>query len=309
MGLDNLSKPVVEVYPRSMLENREPNIIEHAYGVIEKTGERIELPMLFPLKEKAIIHTHNWLASVVYRFDPERGVLSIQDIYPPSPIATYTVETIGGERIRKYAIIGILYIYTKPIIININQKVSGLTRERLRADILLSSIEVQVRDITKFLLELWRRHGIITVKKLIQEIQREFKRNIRYQLPNLSIEDLIIFNPNFEESIKKTLSELLSTYGIEIKDVDIQPIISDNTYNYYFWHILNELPLDYAFLTELLRSLPESLQEKVPYAIEAVVLSIISRNNPKIIEALALAKFSDKLSTIYKKSETDKEIS
>ncbi len=282
-----MSRPLTELYPASMVENREPQLIEPAYGVAEKTGEKVRIYSPTLVREKAVIHTHEWLAPVLYRYDSETGALVILDILRPSPQASYTLETVGGERIRKHVEVGLIYVLTRPTSVVVNEPCSGIVKEKLRAGLTLSEVRLQVKDVAKLLLELWRRHGTVNTDNMFRELKRLFRRTCQRTLPETSIEDLLTKPDHTENTIAESLRELLASYGIELRELDVKPLVSDESYEYYFWHIVNELPPDYTYLLRLLSRMPTQVYEHAPSTIDLVTASIIGRRNPKIVELLA----------------------
>ncbi len=270
-------RPIVEVYPASMVEGGGASLLEQAYGVVEKTGERVKLPAIFPLKEKAVIYTHNWLSPVIYRFEAERGVMIIADVYPPSPAASYVVESIGGERIRKQAMVGVAYVYTRPYTVKAGYEVEGLTREKLRASMVLSSIELRVDDVKKLLLALWRRHGQLDPTRILEEVRRSFRRLARTVIRESSIEELLANPAQLEARAAEELASLLQEYGVAVEAVEVEAKVPRDVYEYYFWHIVNELPVEYTYTLQVLGKIPDDVKRHAPLVVEEIVKSILER--------------------------------
>jgi hypothetical protein len=275
MAMVQFDRPIVEVYPESMVSGGEPGLIEQAYGLIEKTGERVKLPAIFPLREKAVIYTYSWLAPVVYRFEPERGVIVVHDVYPPSPSASYIVESVGGERIRKQTIAGVVYVNTRPYSFQIGYEYTGLTQEKLQASLILEEVEVQVSDATKLLLELWRRHGALDASRIAEDVRRLFRRIARQLIAEAGIEDVLKNTAALEERVREEVDRLLGGYGLKLSWLEVTPKVPPNVYEYYFWHIVNELPAEYSFIIHLLNRIPDDVKKNVPLAVEDIVKSIL----------------------------------
>ena len=280
------ARPLVEVYPASMVESRRPNLLEPAYGVEEKTGERRRADGIVALKEKATIYTHEWLTPLLYRFDEASGALMVVEMLRPAPYAAYILESVGGERVRKQTSAGIVYVLTKPYYLGIGEAYSGLTREKLRAGLTLSGVRVQVRDPAKLVIELWRRSGSLDPGELVYELKRLFRRSAQKLLPETSVEDLLAKPADLEEKVSEALSPLLEQYGIQLLEVDVKPVVSDEVYDYYFWHMVNELPVDYTYLVKLLSKLPTPVYEHTPPAVSLLVASIVARRDPKLGELI-----------------------
>ena len=51
---------------------------------------------------------------------------------------------------------------------------------------------------------------------------------------------------------------------------------------------MNEIPTNYAFLLRVLNAIPKDVQERIPRAIELLVLGIISKTNPEIANLIPL---------------------
>ncbi len=282
-------RPVVEVYPSSMAESRRPELVEHAYGVVEKLGERVRLPPVFPLRERAVVHTHEWLAPIIYRFDEASGAILVQDVLPPAPYAQYVIESVGGERVRKQTTVGVIYVNTRPVHLVVDETYSGLVREKLRAGLILSRVRVQVRDVTKFVLELWRRYGAVSPEGLVHEVRQAFKKVAQRMMPETSIEDLLARPASVEEGVASSLREAVAAYGVELLDAEVKTVVSDEAYEYYFWHVVNEVPVEYAYLLRLVRSIPERVLEHAPSAVSLVVAALLSRAAPGLASLLARA--------------------
>lgn len=280
-------RPIVEIMPESIVkESERPYLLESSYGIPEKEENPIKLPLVFDVKEKAKIYTHSWLVPVIYTYEEERGTIALRDMLPASPKATYTLEAVGGERIKKSVRIGIVYVYMRPFIFKLNEECEGLTAEKLKAGIKLSDIEVRVADISSFLLELWNKYGLWDMESLIKDLRRSFRRHIEETLPSTPIEDILTKQTKLREGIRNSLQEFLKSYGITLTDLDIESNVDEKTYNYYFWHLANEVPTDYTFLLSFLGSIPESIQKSVPRAVEIMIAGLLLRSSPSLAEFL-----------------------
>lgn len=283
-----LSGPVITVYPRSMARKERPSLIEPAFGISDKNEEPHELPIIFPLKEKAVIYTHEWLAPIIYAFEAGRGVLVIRDVLSPSPYASYTITTVGGERVKKSVEVGVVYINTKPVYIGIKDDYDGLTKERLRVGVELKGLTLKVSDVTGFLANLWRNYGSVNADPLIRDLKKAFRRASQRMLSELSIEDLLTRPVDIEDKYAQELSPILESVKLSLISLDLRTKVSQDVYEYYFWHIVNEVPTNYAFLLKVLNSIPKEIQERIPRAIELLVLGIISKTNPEIANLIPL---------------------
>ncbi len=283
-----LSGPVITVYPKSMARKERPSLIEPAFGISDKNEEPHELPIIFPLKEKAVIYTHEWLTPIIYAFEAGRGVLVIRDVLSPSPYASYTITTVGGERVKKSIEVGIVYINTKPVYIGIKEDYDGLTKERLRVGVELKGLTLKVSDVTGFLANLWRNYGSVNADPLIRDLKKAFRRASQRMLSELSIEDLLTRPVDIEDKYAQELSPILESVKLSLISLDLGTKVSQDVYEYYFWHIVNEVPTNYAFLLKVLNSIPKEVQERIPRAIELLVLGIISKTNPEIANLIPL---------------------
>ncbi len=205
---------------------------------------------------------------------------------PASPKATYTLESVGGERIKKSVSVGVVYVYTRPFIFKLNEEMKGLTAERLRAGVRLSEMEVRVSDISSFLLELWNKYGVWDIESFTNDIRRNFRRFLEEILPSTPIESILTKQTKLRDDIRNKLQEFLKGYGITLSNIDIESSVDDNTYNYYFWHLVNDVPADYTFLLSLLGSIPESVQRSVPRAVELMIASLLLKHTPALAEFL-----------------------
>ena len=286
--MSEFSSPIITVYPKSMVSGGKPSLIEPALGVSDKNEEPRELPIIFPLKEKAVVHTYEWLAPIIYTFEAGRGALMIRDVLPPSPRASYTITTVGGERVKKSVEVGIVYVNTRPVHISVGEDYDGLTKERLRVGIELKGLTLKVSDVTGFLGNLWRNYGSVNTEPLIRDLRKAFRRASQKMLSELSIEDLLTRPVDIEDKYAQELSPILESVKLSLISLDLGTKISQDVYEYYFWHLVNEIPTNYAFLLRVLNAIPKDIQERIPRAIELLVLGIISKTNPEIANLIPL---------------------
>ncbi len=280
-----LEKPVVEIYPESMISNRErPNLLELPWGRPEKAESTVKLPLVFDIKEKAQLHTHSWLMPVIYVYDEQSGSITLRDILPASPHAVYTLESIGGERIQKSARAGVVYVYTRPYSLKLNEKAEGLTIEKLKVGVKLSELRVQVSNVSSFLVEVWKRYSLWDLDAMIDDIKRGFRNQVELMLPQTRIEDVLTRQQKVRNTVRDGVQELLKDFGVSLTDIDLDPEVDDKTYYYYFWHIVNEIPSDYTFLLSLLSSIPEGIQKSVPRAVEIMVAGLLLRSSPSLAD-------------------------
>jgi len=186
-----------------------------------------------------------------------------------------------------------VYVYTKPVTLGVREEVSGLTLEKLRVSVELSSIELRVRDVATLLLELWKRHGYWSIDPVVAEIKKAFRRHVQEILPSTTIEEILTKPQRLREAVAEKLKGVVEPYGLEVLDLEVSTNVDEDTYNYYFWHIVNEIPAHYTFLLSMLDSIPESIQKNTPRAVEAMIVSLLLKTSPSVIEYLKAALKSE----------------
>jgi hypothetical protein len=267
-----------------MIEKRKPGLVEHAYGLPEKASERLKLPTIFPLRERALVYTHEWLSPVLFRFDEKTGTMLILDVLPPAAYTSYTIDAVGGVRIKKSVELGIIYVNMRPTYVDVDETYTGLVRERLRASLNLSRLRVRVRDPKRLLLTMWRRHGGLAIDDLVHEVRQAFRKIAEKLTPELGIEDLLTKPSAVQEKVSEAIEAVIGEYGVELVDLELRPVVDNETYEYYFWHIVNDIPPEFVYLSKLLKRLPQTVYDKAPTAVSIIVAAVLARKLPRIVE-------------------------
>ncbi len=273
-----MSQLVVEIVPECAVRRKPPSLVEQAYGRYEKTTEYVELPPTFLVRSGATIETRNWLAPVIYTFDQTSGALLVREVFNPAPRAVYTLEAIGGERIRKQAEIGIVYVFTKGVRVDLNTTATAYTVERIPVTAKLNWIKLRVASIPDFVRGFWRKYGVLDLALLYEDIKSLFRRLVRRVVPNVDFDKLVCCLEEVESKIRSELSNLVREVGLELEDLELDIEFSSEFYDFYFWHKVNEIPVEFSYMITLLRKLPEDVKKYSPDTVKAIVLALVSKH-------------------------------
>ncbi len=273
---------VVNVKASSMIKRTRHELIERAWGLYEKHQDYVELDSIFKLKAGAVIETFDWLAPIIYTYDPATHALIIREVLPAAPRASYHVESIGGEKIKKYVEVGVVYVYTKPLTMIINTEAQAYTSERIPITITLNSIKISVNDVTSFLQSLWRSMGVLSAGAIIDDVIEDFRREVPRIIPNLKLDELLI-QPNIvEDKVKSRLLKLLEKYNLNVLNVSTSINIDKEYFDYYFWHIVNEIPIEFSYLKTLLSHIPREIIQSTPETVRVIVEALLSKYLEKL---------------------------
>ncbi|RLG84592.1 MAG: hypothetical protein DRO40_00955 [Thermoprotei archaeon] len=277
--MSTILRPIIEVKPKSLVDNREPNLIEQPVGLPEKEQSFTELPPLFNAKEGFRLYTHASLMPVVYTYDRERGIIVVRDIYKPLPFGLYEVNSIGGERIKKTAEIGIIYINTSPYTIfsKVSGIYSGFTKDFYKITLNIEKIKVKISDPTKFVNEMWKRYYRFNEEVIKDIINETLLSNLKYMIVSKEFEDIVYRLNEIEELAKELLRKELDELGIDVIKLNLSYSTTDDVIETFYWHRKHEIPVEYEYVLRTLNKIPDSIIDKAPEVPVVIVLSILAR--------------------------------
>ncbi len=251
---------VTEVYPS--LEEGEiiKRIIFYPRGFTDRQEEIPLLPLVFTVSGRFTIHTQRGLAALVYVYDPERGTLVVREILRPLPKGSYTLESVGGEKIGREMDLGVVYVNTSPTIVAEDLVLySGAFKDLLHASLSLARLKVRVSDPAKLVISLWRKYLDLSEERLIQEVREELEKMARdWALSRSLIEALHAMN-ELEETITSTASTILNGYGVEVLRASVSLTPGEAERERLYWMQIHGNSPRFEYAINLLSRLPSNV--------------------------------------------------